>query len=419
MNIINYSIAFKALDTYVKKHNQSTPLLSQQVRQAMASTAKDIIKIYGLSLLKANSIRSIDKDNLPSLKTNNVQLAKMANASTRTMQRHLKRLIQAKIVTKKVWHGTNSGYEIWVNPDILLISPKKGVNNVKMGSEEHQILNTEKQLFKNNNTSICPHTYSSNNSYINNILIDVDKSKNVNLQKEKRSSLPLTASNESRNANSNETSGYTEVKSAKKINSAEGKVRIKRVTNQTAGEISELEMARSATLMIYINSLWKLAQNTIYKDVFLTERQIQKGQELLKMWYDPVPDAALSKVHQVYVERIGLVQKYLDKKPKTRFVQLPFAYFDPKNQYGFKGTKAWYEKHKKRQKEVQLKLILQAQIRRFLNNEKKDTTTQKPRLELFRECETRISKLGSMDLLQEFHASILNHSTYTFLQINT
>ncbi|MBW4968757.1 winged helix-turn-helix transcriptional regulator, partial [Pseudoalteromonas sp. CR1] len=79
---------------------------------AIASTAKDIIKIYGLSLLKASNVTTLDLKNLPPLKTNNLQLAKMGNASPRTIQRHLKRLIDAGIIINKIWHGTNSGYDL-------------------------------------------------------------------------------------------------------------------------------------------------------------------------------------------------------------------------------------------------------------------------------------------------------------------
>ena len=132
-----------------------------------------------------------------------------------------------------------------------------------------------------------------------------------------------------------------------------------------------------------------------------------------------MPEKKLADVHQVYVERLGLVQKFLAKDPKNRYVQLPDKYFNPDNPSGFTGTRTWYNQQKKREYEVQMKLILHAQIRRFLNNEKKETAKQKPRLALFKACETRLGKLGQPHLVREFHASVLNHSTHKFLQFNT
>jgi hypothetical protein len=413
MAIIQYSTAFNALEGYVNQHNASTKDLSSHIRQAMILTTQEIIKIYSISLLKANSIAAIDLQNLPPLKTNNMQLAKRAKASTRTIQRHLKRLIEANIITKKIWHGSNSGYELFINPNILLIGGAKAVNKPKKALQTEKSKTTDNQFFKNIKTTTCPHTDTSNNGYINNIIIGVDKLKT------KASSLPLTNGYESRNATSNTFTGYTGKIDPKKNNDAGEIERKSRATDQTSAEISGVDQARSASLSFYVKSFWKLARNTIYKDHYLTQSQEETALKLLHLWYEPVSDKQLQNVHEVYISRLGIVQKYLAKDPTKRYVQLPDKYFDPKNPSGFTGTRIWYQKQKKREYEVRLKLILQAQIRRFLNNEKKETAKQKPRLELFRSCETRISKLGQPELLNTFHASVLTHSTHKYLQLNT
>ncbi|MEQ3664190.1 MULTISPECIES: replication/maintenance protein RepL [Flavobacteriaceae] len=413
MAIIQYSTAFNALEGYVNQHNASTKDLSSHIRQAMILTTQEIIKIYSISLLKANSIAAIDLQNLPPLKTNNVQLAKRAKASTRTIQRHLKRLIEANIITKKIWHGSNSGYELFINPNILLIGGVKAVNKAKNELQTEKSKTTDNQFFKNNRTTTCPHTDTSNNGYINNIIIGVDKLKT------KASSLPLTNGYESRNATSNTFTGYTGKIDPKKNNDAGEIERKSRATDQTGAEISSVDQARSASLSFYVKSFWKLARNTIYKDHYLTQSQEKTALKLLYLWYEPVSDKQLQNVHEVYVSRLAIVQKYIARDPTKRYVQLPDKYFDPQNPSGFTGTRIWYQKQKKREYEVRLKLILQAQIRRFLNNEKKETAKQKPRLELFRSCETRISKLGQPELLNTFHASVLNHSTHKYLQLNT
>tara|TARA_R110002050_G_scaffold300800_1_gene472938 strand:- start:2403 stop:3542 length:1140 start_codon:yes stop_codon:yes gene_type:complete len=378
----------------------------------MILTAREIIKIYSLSLLKANSIQAVDFQNLPPLITNNVQLSKRARASTRTVQRHLKRLIEANVITKKIWHGSNSGYELFINPSILLIGGVKAVNSSKKEQPSQKTQTTNNQFFKNNRTTTCPHTDTSNNGYINNIIMGVHNLKT------KASSLPLTSGYESRNATSNTFTGYTGKIDPKKNSDAGEIERIKQATDQTGTEISDVDQARSASLSLYVGSLWKLARNTIYKEHYLTQSQVKKAKELLFLWYNPVSDKKMAKVHQVYIDRIGLVQKYISKNPEKRYVQLPDKYFDPKNPSGFTGTRTWYYQQKKRELEVQMKLVLHAQTRRFLNNEKKETTKQKPRLALFRACENRLGKLGKPELVNAFHASVLNHSTHKFLQFN-
>ena len=176
MIVINYTTSYKALDSYIDSYNETKENLSHKIRQGASATAKDIIRIYGISLIKANGVRNLDINNLPSLRTNNVQLSKMANASPRTIQRHVKRLQEAGVITKKIWHGTNSSYELWISPKILLAKEKRTLFEAKKTLDaalQKSLENDRKAEFLENSTPNCPHTESCNNSYINNIVIGV------------------------------------------------------------------------------------------------------------------------------------------------------------------------------------------------------------------------------------------------------
>ena len=111
-------------------------------------------------------------------------------------------------------------------------------------------------------------------------------------------------------------------------------------------------------------------------------------------------------------------KKYIEKDPQKRFVQLPNRYFDPYNSNGFTGTKKWHKIQQQRQREVQVKLIVHAQIKRFLNNEMKEAAKRKPPLELYRDCEQRIGKLGDPVLLEQFHSAVLNPTVNRTLYAN-
>ncbi|AGC75300.1 hypothetical protein LX97_00008 [Nonlabens dokdonensis] len=410
MFIIPYSESLKALDTYIKNYNSQCTSVAEKLKQSTISTAKDLIRIYGLELLK---IKYNPLMPLPPLRTNNKHLATISNTSGRTIQRHIKRLQRAGIITHKKWRGSRASYDIHILTEILCITKAKPVENLNPDRNKSNKVVIDNQVIAKNKTTICPHRDTSNNGYINNIIIAVDK------WKTDTSSLPLTLSSKSRNATGNSFTRYTGEIAPKKYKNAGETARNTRVTEQTGAEILESDVARSVSLSFYVNALWKLARNTIYKEHYLTKSQEKKAKELLFKWYDPVPDKKLADVHQVYVERLGIVQKYIAKDPKSRYVQLPDKYFNPDNPSGFTGTRAWYYQQKKRELNVQMKLILHSQIRRFLNNEKKETAKQQPRLALFKACETRLGKLGQPHLVREFHASVLNHSTHKFLQFNT
>ncbi|WP_241480033.1 hypothetical protein [Kordia jejudonensis] len=223
----------------------------------------------------------------------------------------------------------------------------------------------------------------------------------------------------------NNFTGYVEKEGAKKIkeplsqgtpgarnfkrtNDVEKEGNILGVQTQAKDIDSRLGASGSAFLNSYVNSLWELAKKKLYKEVYLTENVEKKTKELLYLWYQPVKKKQhLDKVHNVYLKRVELVQKYLAKDSKNRFVQLPHLYFDQKNKHGFTGTKVWYENYIRSKQKTRLKLITHAQIRRFLHNEQKETTNQKPRLPLFKDCEKRIQQLGKTDLLKQFYKAVL------------
>ncbi|WP_298418104.1 hypothetical protein [uncultured Kordia sp.] len=423
MSIIHFSTVFKALDVFVEKHNAFSDDLSSRLRQPVIATAREIIRIYGASLFKASKKASFDTASIPPLATNNVQLAKISHTSTRTIKRHLKKLLKANVIIEKINYGRKANYELYLNPKILLINSEKAVNKQPNQKENKKLKKTDNQFFKKDYWTTCPQTDASNNSYINNILIAVDNKMNIDRSLSYRSSKVEALAG-------NNFTGYVEKEGGKRIkeplsqgtpgarnlkrtNDVEKEGELPEVKTQAKDIDSRLEASGIPFLNSYVDILWELAKKKLYKEVCLTENVEKKTKELLYLWYQPVKKQHLDKVHNVYMKRIELVQKYLAKDSKNRFVQLPHLYFDTKNKNGFAGTKVWYEDHIRSKQKIRLKLITHAQIRRFLNNEQKNTINQKPRLALFKDCEKRIQQLGKPVLLNQFYTAVLNEKNKT------
>ena len=465
--VLNYSITFQVLQQFVQAHNTLQDSTSTMVRQAMCSTAKEILRIYGVTLIKAQKIAPLRPDKLPSMRTNNQQLATITGASGRTIQRHIKRLLDAGVLLKKVWHGTNSSYELWINPKILWISGYGHVDNYNNRKKTQNKESIDNQYFNSEEKTKCPHSYTYKKTLKNNnILIAVDKLKSqwqdqpcheptvaCKKNKKERNSLSLIDNNENEDKTKKKT-GNTQGKKvlqaspkkqhAKKIekNAPEGAAQKNTQSCETTrGEKVWRSDARMATqnvqsskepkatseallpswqtkaalrqtlLLSYANQLWEQALEVLYDPKVLTKRQIAIGKTLLFKWYEPVQDAKLEQVHKVYLARLELVRKYLEKDPENRFVQLPYRYFDPENPHGFAGTMSWYKADKAYKKQRDLQQILRQEIQKFKRNEQLDTAQARPRLTLFRECEQRISKLEIPSLLQQFYKAIAQPKT--------
>ncbi len=395
--IINYSISFQVLDRYIQDFNSRQEGIGTKIRQSMIATMKEVIKIYGVSLIKSHKVAPVDLDNLPSLRTNNRQLAKLTSASGRTIQRHIKRLIESGILTEKIWHGSHSSYELFINPRILWIN---AVNKVKNEPKETKQLPLENQEDKKIKTSKCPHSYTNKKTNKrNNILIGVEN---------QRSSLPLTDVVDTEKSTEKETK-----KTRRKSPKEEARRKSAGWVQQSFEKRTTRENDADTRRAFLSLQLWELAKATLYKDTWLNQRQCHIALTLLREWYVPVAEEKLDDVHEVYKARIHIVAKYINKSPDTRFVTLPYLYFDPNNPKGFTGTKPWYEAEKKHKKTLKFNRIVREEIKKFQRNEVKDTGEARPRLTVFRECEQRISKLGLPKLLKDFYKAVLPEQNET------
>ncbi|WP_281989756.1 hypothetical protein [Aquimarina aggregata] len=410
--IINYSISFEALDQFVLRFNKDQETIGTQVRQSMTATAREVIKIYGASLVKLHKVTPLDACNLPSLRTNNMQLATITRASDRTIRRHIKRLLKCGILIEKIWHGSHSSYELFINPKILWINGVGSVDKVKDKEKDSEKLKTENQGIKNNRGTKCPHSYTNKKTNKrNNRIIGVDKLQNswdVNFDKdlnrtEKTRRKDLLKEDARRKDAWREKTEIDEKTAQGRQTSAENiEIGASRKGNEPFCNAS-----RHAFLSKYVHELWGLAKEVLYKDVWLNKRQCNIALSLLYQWYEPVSEENIVHAHKIYVDRIHLVVRYINKDPEHRFVTLPYLYFDPTNEEGFKGTMPWYQADKKHKEGLKLKKILQEEIRKFKNNEKKDTAEARPRLAVYRECEQRIDKLGIPKLLSKFYAAVM------------
>ena len=400
MIVIHYPTAFKALNSFIDQYNDEVENGKQRLRTGTVMTAKELIRIYGISLLKASGTMEIKPDHLPTLQTNNVQLSKLVKCSTRTIQRHIIKLKKAGFILKKIFHGSNANFELLINPNILFTKQSIDVNKVKtelktvfLKSKLHAVDTGISEAVKTN----CPHTYSGNNRNINNILITVHNR--------------FTIDGNSRGY----IEGYTGEIAPEPSKATEKTPETGEIASR-AEKSENLNLspdpARDNSLNLYVSLLWMMSRNLLYRHTDLTDNQVLIAKKLIRKLYDPVSTARLHLTHQHYSDRIALVAKYLKRDP-SRFVPLPYKYFDTSNPTGFLGTKKWYYDDRKRKQEVLRELTLSRLIRKYQNNEKKPAKDQKQPLQLFRECENTLGKFGDPNIVQRFHAAVLHYETYS------
>jgi DNA-binding transcriptional ArsR family regulator len=80
------------------------------------NTAKEFIRLWSIQC-RANSIYNLSPNRHFWVTTS--LIAKRAGVSYTTVQRHVSRLLEAKVITQKTFHGTNCAPRYQLNPDRL------------------------------------------------------------------------------------------------------------------------------------------------------------------------------------------------------------------------------------------------------------------------------------------------------------
>ena len=417
MQVIDYAHSFRALGMFIDEHNERADCLKNKVRQATSGTARTLISLYGKYLIKLNRLGPLDADNLPSLRTNNVQLAKLCNCSSRTIKRHLTKLEEVGIIISKCWHGSGSSYELWINPQILWINPQILWTNmwIKNERKEPEVAghvndraeNGEKTNFQNDDRTNCPHTEEGYFIKNNNIVKVVDNIENRNLEDKKDALVKrcLLSQTVHEDLNGDTKKGHAREDVSKNIDhGAREDGWAGPGTNPHPGKES-CGAGRSTSLLV--KELWLNARDKLYGGTPIGNWQEERALQLIPEFYEPVPPERLEAVHRIYMGRIDLLVDYL-KRDESRFVQAPHLFFDKNNSTGFTVTKKWWESKFARKKRKKGDRVLREELEKMRRNRYRPSHQQEPGLVLYRKCEQRISRLGSEQLLRKFYRETLH-----------
>ena len=184
MAIVNYPILrFKSsLENFLrftKEYNSDKPL-KEQLRPQHIKMFTRILTLLSRQLYEHNRLfkdtpvfRQLDTGHPVVLYTNRKALSwveKVVKINEHSAYRHVNRLMEAGAVTRKVNHGSQMNFELWINPEILLITefsedenetvPEDPENGNKAVSEEErtncepEYLIPEKELFNNSTITV-------------------------------------------------------------------------------------------------------------------------------------------------------------------------------------------------------------------------------------------------------------------------
>ncbi|MGH1435489.1 MAG: hypothetical protein ACRBG0_13650 [Lewinella sp.] len=356
----------------INQYNQGRPL-REQLRSAHIKLAEHILNLYYARLSTAQGAGSrvlLPGQPLPTLRTSNGALANEMSSCKRTIINLRQRLEDAGIIAYAAWHGTNSSYELDINPMAMHLQTKQVSDNhnslffsVEVKTLRHiETGNLLQDTNKLINKSGAPSPTGTDNQSFT-VIKDVENTQNV--WKEPKEPVENAASESAQDTfrQGNETIEIRTRDQGQELSPPSSAAPPRWEPAETLpGDLQEalshIEDIKDRNEAERIGrSVWAYAHQVLFSDKWLSDNVKREAQIAITeylAWYNQPGGYQKAKI--ILRRRIRMVRGWLDRDPAlkkqklgdldsvrpTRWIPLPNKYFDMRNEHGFHKTQQWY-----------------------------------------------------------------------------
>jgi len=386
---VDFARTKELFDKFTQNFNTGRNL-RDSLRQPHHELFYALVRLYLKTIKEHNDLfsqipelRAIDPSEPPPLPANNVMLSNILHNSEDSVYRHLKRLLKAGVIVKKVNHGMNRNYELFINPVLLDFREFQQRFDIQYDYKEENascgLSQNKQETFKN---IIMPVKNVINASVDG--TIETYFTGNTEQSSEKNESAGIISEGSRAQAE------YSE-----KIRALDRKIR---------------EMKKS-----YAAWLLSMAMTLLWKGRSIFQGEYDNAMQYIENNYFEHCNtyADFDRAIANYGWRIKAAARNVERKGYARnWFVFPSHYFDLNNKNGFAGTLKWWldrkeydklkETKKKRKRDVDK---LAEQIRIYIKT---------PDLPTYMKCQTYV-KANIPHLYTQFTASVLNsRNTYIY-----
>lgn len=391
MQVINYTLSFKALRIFVDNFNKNEADIKRRLRTSHNTLLEVLIKVYSTELIKCQK-RNFDINNVP-VYTNNTKLAKILKCSERTIQRYLNRICDSKAITKKVFRGTKHDYELYLNPQIFI------VNNLASKQDAAIIdFQIKKEIQKLQNQQITQNLSLSQSATDCRLINDNSNTLLDKLNECGKLEQPTNPPSKFILKNS--------------INSDMGD-HVEKMGDHVPGVVNfnERKIAAPEQSLIkdFIERLWAMCFIRFYSHlVFMAPSQVRFAKTFFAHEFMFTEQKNYYKKFTELQTRIVQAETWANKNKFK--IPLPDTYFSEKFKHSFHNTKVWFEvskvnyvKYTDSKTKFDSNNKFQAFQKEYLKN---------PSLLIFNRTVKKISRLGQPELLKKFLETSTNPKIY-------
>ncbi|SER16590.1 hypothetical protein [Neolewinella agarilytica] len=424
MLVIHPAKSYILMEELFDQHNKSLSC-GQRLKGAHLETMKVLVRLLKMETGHYQSCKrpGPQGDLIRSIRTNNVQLAKMLRRCERTVRNLIKRLSAAGFL-KKIFHGSNASFEIQLNTDLLYLqetTARDAGNVVSIFRNPLPALRPQAAAMRQNlPDTLSPSVTRQGTNQLNELSGTASSDTNAN------AFAPADADQQqpgTEQATEPDTgTGYHPSSDNPATNPPDTlpskKVPRKKVPAATRPDTmeeltSELTAPQRKQLDRLLDTVWDHAMSELdqFQPGYLTPDEEERGRIALAEFFVYGNPNTWKAAALEFVNRIDLVGGWLERRflaGKKAFVPIPSVWFDVRNPNGFRRSKSW---HKTQQHQLK-KAAINQEIGRCLKiywraNDSKTGDVD----ETLRVIRQRLQKKGGPALFQLFKDKLSTQAT--------
>lgn len=435
------------LDEYMEQYNRERRL-GRQLRSAHKHLAGYLLYLYSTAVAREQAYGEglTEGRAIPLLRTNNRQLADELGCSDRTIINLRARLKAAGIITREIFHGTNSQYEVELNARILHLQEKGEPANIihrfapgaaaiqqcEHGALPHTCPLCMAKSFRDTVTSTEPVTRELIElsgapvqpiADFQSVTPDPAVGEGGKAVEKRQKPVEKPQMGSEPGTKPEHRTGYEtaarpagtppQVAATPPADDPEPKQPPEFAPDSVAEALAGLSEEAGRTIRRHLAVIWTCAGLNLYADKWISDEEAERGRARLAEYLTYAhPDGWPGGSAEI-LERIMLVRRWIEQGRKVdqkRWVPLPSIYFDIRNPKGFRATKKWFKDHRQSKARIKASEMLTKAYKEYLKSHE-DGALRGPS-ETYRRIAQRLGKYDQA-LLERFHQLIIDHATTT------
>lgn len=342
----SYKLSMKAYNNFANIFNSDKKYLRERLNPQHNIFFNHLVREYRQMLFTQNKIQCqpIDSNNMPPLSTNRAVFANITGRSKRTISDYITKLMKVGAIIKKINHGPELNFELWINPELLIIFDE---NNPKFTPKSKYLELADFEKFRGSERKNLQQFQvlletSMNNKIIGVETVDKVSASPINLQETFLNGIGLNADKFTGNMLTGNTGEYEQFEKAyqQKIE----KFSQKNLTGGRPAQKNIMPDPLENLKALFTSWLLNLAIALIWKNKKIHPAQLDKAYSIIyNQYFDQAKDSRTADVlFNSYKLRLEAAARNINHRIKPENLNIyPAHYFDRNNKNGFAGTANW------------------------------------------------------------------------------